>query len=255
MTLKSEIRKQFNLKSAYSLVFIANSTNRFGHFFLGISEFLYKQARKVAPAFRSPREQETISYHEAGHALLATVLPGNGRVLEFNVFGNRTADGVVWIENVSMGQLDRKQMINIIAMTLGGLVAEEEKYGQNAFSAGAFNDLKSATLTAKRMVNEFGMSELGIVSLANPHRASFLIFGKKIPYELTYGSDASEKTKEKIEEVVQKIIEEAKEIARSSLEENWHVIEHIVDHAKTKYILTGDELRQIINEAPAPEQK
>jgi len=113
------------------------------------------------------KEREITAYHEAGHALLAWLLPGSDLVHKVTIVPRGRALGVTQLvpeeDRHNMGQRD---MLANLTMTLGGRVAEMMQYDE--FSAGAESDLKQATSLARRMVTRWGMSErLGPVAYSN----------------------------------------------------------------------------------------
>jgi cell division protease FtsH len=239
----------------------AEFSHRIGAKFENLADYFNGRARKIAPEIIESPDKINTLYHEAGHAYLCVTLPGNGKLLVYNAYGSnfngeKEAKGFIAHTTEEPERADRKTLLNVIAMTMGGLCAEEILHGKDAFGGGVLHDLRSATELARRMINEFGMSELGTVTLSDSRSArfSFLGLGFDLPFKIHDGMELSEKTKQRREELIKEIIDNAKEIATAELCKNWHIVEAIVAAGKQKTILTGDEVRQIIAESSAKVQ-
>src|SRR5262245_270399 len=127
MLNRSKLSEKFKLAAARSLVSLSKLSLKGETPFRFVHDQLNKTARKIAPSFRSNEEQEKITYHEIGHALLCELLPGNGRVFIVNFMGGGKYGGFVGHEDPKSNELDYDKLMNIIAMTMGGLVMEEIK--------------------------------------------------------------------------------------------------------------------------------
>ena len=108
-------------------------------------------------------ERRTIAYHEMGHALVLTSLPGTDPVRRVSIVGRGRSLG--WTLTVPEGDRalgSKSQLRNRLAGLLGGRVAEELVLGQEDITTGGADDLLKATQLAHQMVTELGMSELGV---------------------------------------------------------------------------------------------
>jgi cell division protease FtsH len=122
----------------------------------------------------SDREKRVIAYHEAGHALVAYVLPNADPVHKISVIPRGRALGyTLTLPTEDRFLVAREELIDELAMLLGGRVAEEIQFGD--ITTGAQNDLDRATKIARQMVTEYGMSErLGPLTLGQKQGEVFL---------------------------------------------------------------------------------
>jgi cell division protease FtsH len=193
----------------------------------------------------SPREREMVAYHESGHAIVASVLPGLDPVHKISIvqrgFGALGYTMQLPLEDRYL--LTRADLKNQLAVLLGGRTSEEIVFGE--VSTGAQNDLQRATDIARAMVTQYGMSdELGAVNYQGSRRPTFLdvSFG---PERGAYG----EQTAQKIDVEVKRIIEEAHESARFILNERRHLLDTVTHRLLEKEVIESDELRVLIAES------
>ena len=187
----------------------------------------------------STREREIVAYHEAGHAIVASVLPNMDPVHKISIvargFGALGYTMQLPLEDRYLMQ--RGDLLNQLAILLGGRAAEEIAVGE--ISTGAQNDLQRVTDTARAMVTEWGMSEkLGLVNYDSSRRGRFL--------DVAMPSDRgnySEETARVIDEEVKAVIAGAHDEARRVLRENRDVLERVTRFLLEKEVMEGDELR------------
>src|SRR5688572_29106504 len=187
----------------------------------------------------STREREIVAYHEAGHAIVASVLPNMDPVHKISIvargFGALGYTMQLPLEDRYLMQ--KGDLLNQLAILLGGRSAEEIAVGE--ISTGAQNDLQRVTDVARAMVTEWGMSEkLGMVNYDQNRRGRFLELG--MPAER---GNYSEETARMIDEEVKQIIGGAHEVARRVLRENRDVLERVTRFLLEKEVMEGDELR------------
>ena len=187
----------------------------------------------------STREREIVAYHEAGHAIVASVLPNMDPVHKISIvargFGALGYTMQLPLEDRYLMQ--KGDLLNQLAILLGGRSAEEIAVG--VISTGAQNDLQRVTDVARAMVTEWGMSEkLGMVNYDHNRRGRFLDLG--MPAER---GNYSEETARMIDEEVKLIIGGAHEVARRVLHENRDVLERVTRYLLEKEVMEGDELR------------
>jgi cell division protease FtsH len=191
----------------------------------------------------STREREIVAYHEAGHAIVASVLPNMDPVHKISIvargFGALGYTMQLPLEDRYL--LQRGDLLNQMAVLLGGRAAEEIAVGE--ISTGAQNDLQRVTDVARSMVTEWGMSEkLGTVNYDSSRRNRFLDLG--IPNERGL---YSEETARIIDEEIKQIISGAHEVARRILRENRDILERVTRFLLEKEVMEGDELRAMMN--------
>ncbi len=167
----------------------------------------------------TPEDKKKTAYHESGHAIIGSLLPGCDPVHKVTVIPRGRALGLTWtLPEIDRYSLYRSQMLAQISMLFGGRVAEELFVGE--VSTGASNDFERATGIARDMVTRFGMSEaLGPMVYGENEGEVFL--GRSI----TTHKNLSEVTLEKVDAEIRKIIDEQYALARRLLEENRDKVE------------------------------
>ena len=131
-----------------------------------------KKSRKIKES-----EKKNTAYHEAGHAVLAHLLPTQDPVREISIIPSGRALGYTLNPPVEDKYSEYKQqLIEEITMLLGGRAAEEIVFGD--VSGGASNDIMRATQIAKKMVTVYGMSELGTIRFGSEHDSDEVFLGR-----------------------------------------------------------------------------
>jgi cell division protease FtsH len=195
----------------------------------------------------SVKEREIVAFHEPGHAIVATVLPGLDPVHKISIvqrgFGALGYTLQLPLEDRYLMQ--RHDLEHQLAVLLGGRSAEE--IALQDISTGAQNDLQRATDIARAMVTEFGMSDaLGVVHYDVNKRQRFL----DIPMPQERGLYA-EDTAQKIDAEVKRIITDAHNTARRVLTENRDQLERVTRRLLEVEVMEGDELRRLLEPQPA----
>ena len=194
------------------------------------------------------REREIVAYHEAGHALVATALPGLDPVHKISIvqrgFGALGYTMQLPLEDKYL--MTRTDLRHQLAVLLGGRTAEEIALCE--ISTGAQNDLQRASDIARAMVTEWGMSDIiGAINYAGDKRPRFL--------ELGLGQERglyAEETARLIDAEVKRIMTEAHDTARRVLTEQREQLEAVTRRLLEREVMEGDELRRILG-LPAPE--
>jgi len=190
----------------------------------------------------STKEREIVAYHESGHAIVASVLPGLDPVHKISIvqrgFGALGYTLQLPLEDRYL--MTKGDLLSQLAVLLGGRTAEEIALGD--ISTGAQNDLQRATDIARAMVTEFGMSEsLGAINYDGHKRARFLDI--PIPQERgLYG----EETAQKIDAEIKRILTEAHDKARQILTDHRGKLETVTRRLLEVEVMEGDELRQLL---------
>ena len=190
----------------------------------------------------SQKEREIIAYHESGHAIVASMLPGMDPVHKISIvqrgFGALGYTMQLPLEDRYLMQ--RKDLTNQLTVLLGGRTAEEIALGE--ISTGAQNDLQRASDIARAMVTEWGMSDvIGLISYEHK-RNKFLDF----PMPSERGAYA-EDTARVIDAEVKRIITAVHEEARRILTEQRDVLEKVTRRLLEVEVMEGDELRGFLN--------
>jgi cell division protease FtsH len=195
----------------------------------------------------SDREREIIAYHESGHAVIATVVPGLDPVHKISIvqrgFGALGYTMQLPLEDRYL--MTRTALTDQLVVLLGGRTAEEVALGE--ISTGAQNDLQRASDIARAMVVEFGMSEsFGAISFDSHTRSRFL----DMPLGPDRG-DYSEETAREIDAEVRRIVRTAHERARALLTEHRETLDRVARRLLEKEVVEGDELRAIVADVKA----
>ena len=161
----------------------------------------------------SDEEKKVIAYHEAGHALVGHLLPNTDPVHKISIIARGQALGyTLSLPAEDRFLTSRQQMLDTLAMMLGGRVAEETAIGD--VTTGASNDIERATKMAKQMVTRFGMSEkLGPQTFGDANHEVFL--GR----DFSANADYSPEIAYEIDKEVARLIDDAYDKARSILTE------------------------------------
>jgi cell division protease FtsH len=192
------------------------------------------------------KEREIVAYHESGHAIVATAIPNMDPVHKISIvqrgFGALGYTMQLPLEDRYLMQ--RQDLLNQLAVLLGGRTAEEIALGE--ISTGAQNDLLRATDIARAMVTEWGMSEaLGAVNYDGHKRGKFLDI-QLGPERGAYAED----TARLIDSEVKRIMTDAHDEARRILTGRRDKLEAVTRRLLEKEVMEGDELRQILDVAP-----
>src|SRR5579872_1089451 len=208
----------------------------------------------------SERERLITAYHEMGHAIVGNYLEYADPVHKISVIQRGRALGYT----ISMPTEDRflttrQELLDTMAMTLGGRAAEEVVFGE--ITTGASNDLEKVTATAKQMVMRFGMSDkLGPRVYGHDHGQPFL--GR----EFTTEPDYSDQIAREIDDEVRRIIEGAHDRARAILDEHRERLDTIsqilvrretIEKEQFEKLLAGVSEEDVFgpDEPPAPERE
>jgi cell division protease FtsH len=191
----------------------------------------------------SEREKKIIAYHEAGHALVAKLIPGTDPIHKVSIIPRGPALGYTLQLPLEDKYLSTKtEITDKLTVFLGGRAAEELTF--NELTTGAENDLHQATEIAHKMVCEYGMSDkLGPLTLRKKETEIFL--GRDFTKEKAY----SEKTAQMIDEEVKKIVEDCRDRAKDLLKKNKAKLDRLAKALIEKEILVGEEVEEILKHA------
>jgi cell division protease FtsH len=187
----------------------------------------------------SDKEKRNTAYHEAGHALVAAKLPNADPVHKVTIIPRGMALGVTMQLPIDDRlSYDKKQLEDRLAILMAGRIADE--MFSNQMSTGAGNDIERATELARKMVCEWGMSDLGPVTYGQKEEQIFL--GR----EITQHRDFSEATAIKIDEQVRRFVQQGYDTAKALIEESRDRLVTIAETLLVREVLDGDEVRAII---------
>jgi cell division protease FtsH len=198
----------------------------------------------------SDRERRIVAFHESGHAIVATVLPGLDPVHKISIvqrgFGALGYTMQLPLEDRYL--MSKRDLENQLAVLLGGRTAEGLVFGE--VSTGAQNDLMRASDIARAMVTEYGMSEaIGPVNHEGQRRSPFL----EAPFLSERGAYA-EDTARVIDSEVKRLIEAAQSEARRILTDRRDILDTLSSRLLVKEVIEGDELRELIGPVAVTQQ-
>jgi cell division protease FtsH len=195
----------------------------------------------------SEEEKRNTAYHEAGHALVATTVPGADPLHKVTIIPRGMALGVTMQLPTDDKHTYTKDFLEAqLAVLMGGRAAEE--LFLKKITTGAGNDIEHATDVAREMVCNWGMSEMGPLAFGKKEEAIFL--GREIAQHRDY----SEETAIRIDQEVKKIVTRAYDTARGILEANREVLERIAQALLDREVLDASEVKLLIEGKPLPEK-
>ena len=212
---------------------------------VSLSDFEYAKDKVLMGAERksmviSEEEKRHTAYHEAGHVLVARMLPGTDPIHKVTIIPRGRALGLTQQLPIDEKHTyPRGYLLNSIAILLGGRAAEELIL--NDFTTGAGNDIERATNLARKMVCEWGMSEeMGPLSYGKKEEQIFL--GR----EFAVHKDYSEDTARKIDREVARIVNEGYDKARRIIQENLDRLHRLAAGLLEKEVLNAAEIDEIL---------
>ena len=193
------------------------------------------------------KERTIVAYHEAGHAIVAERVPTADPVHKISIIprGVAALGYTQQLPTEDRYLLTKQELMDRIAVLLGGRVAEEIVF--NEISTGAGNDLERVTELARSMVMEYGMSrELGPVNLSGPRRMQFLQAEGDVGHQRTY----SEETAREIDSEIRGLIDGTYERVRRILTEDREALEVLAQRLLEVEVVDEADLRRILNLPP-----
>jgi cell division protease FtsH len=193
----------------------------------------------------SDEEKKVTAYHEAGHALVAAKLPNSDPVHKVTIIPRGMALGVTQQLPIDDRHNYTKDYLETdIAILMGGRLAEEIFLTQ--MSTGAGNDIERATELARKMVCEWGMSDLGPLTFGKKEEQIFL--GREIAQHRDYSED----TAIKIDGEVRKLVSQGYETAKKILEVNRDALQRIAIALLEREVLDASEIRLLVEGKELP---
>lgn len=196
----------------------------------------------------SDQERKILAYHEAGHALVGSMLPDFDRTYKVTILPR----GMTLGYTINLPEDDRyimtaSQMQDHITQALGGRAAEKVVFDDTTTGAG--NDLEKVSQLARQMVTEYGMSEkLGPITYGRRHGPVFL--GKDLVEERNYSEDAAQK----IDSEVRRIVDECYQRAQQILQEHRDKLDVLVEALLEQETLTQEEVEALVVHGRLPEK-
>jgi cell division protease FtsH len=190
-------------------------------------------------------EKRNTAYHEAGHALVAAKMPHSDPLHKVTIIPRGMALGVTMQLPVDDRHNYYKNYLETqIAILMGGRIAEEMFLG--VMSTGAGNDIERATDMARKMVCEWGMSELGPLTFGKKEEQIFL--GREIAQHRDYSED----TAIKIDQEVRKLVSNGYSTARQILSDNRDTLEKVARALIEREVLDANEIKLLVDGKELP---
>jgi cell division protease FtsH len=191
-------------------------------------------------------ERKLTAYHEAGHAIVALKIPGSDPVHKVTIVPRGRALGLT----ASLPEVDRHNyskdwLIGSLAMFFGGRVAEEIIFGADKVTTGAGNDIERATALARRMVTQFGMSEVvGPLAVGDKEQEIFL--GR----EFAQRREISERTAQMVDTEVKRLVDEAYARATEIISQNRELLDRIAVALLDRETIDREDLDRLVKNLP-----
>jgi cell division protease FtsH len=193
------------------------------------------------------KEKKIVAYHEVGHALVGSLMPGSGRIEKISIVsrGMAALGYTLQLPTEDRFLMDEAELRGQIATLLGGRSAEEVVF--NSITTGASNDLQRATDLAEQMVTTFGMSKvLGPLAYQQGGRPMFLNDGMGSPRRTV-----SEETTREIDREVKDIVETAHQLAVDTIKQNRDLLETITTQLLETEAIEGEKLHLLLSQVKA----
>lgn len=193
---------------------------------------------------QSELERKMTAYHEAGHALVGHLLPGTDPIHRLSIVSRGLALGFTMSRpKTDKYQQTRTELKDEIAMSLGGRAAEKIVF--NELTAGAASDIERATMLARRMVVDFGMSDLGPVAMGQMMEMN--------SWGFSYGESVrlSEATQAKVDGEIKKLVDEGLKTAQTVIRGNRKALDRIVVKLMKIETLEQEEFEKIVGKPKA----
>jgi len=188
----------------------------------------------------SDDEKKTTAYHEAGHALIAKLLPNTDPIHKVTIIPRGMALGLTQqLPLDDKHTYTKEYLFNNICILMGGRISEE--IALNTQTTGASNDIERATEIARKMICEYGMNEkLGPLSFGKKEEEIFL--GR----EISQHRDYSEETAQKIDQEVNNLVGETYKKSHKLISDNLNTLNKLANALLEKETLNGSEIDEIV---------
>ena len=190
-------------------------------------------------------EKKNTAYHEAGHALVAAKMPHSDPLHKVTIIPRGMALGVTMqLPTDDRHNYYKNYLETQIAILMGGRIAEETFL--DVMSTGAGNDIERATDMARKMVCEWGMSDLGPMTFGKKEEQIFL--GREIAQHRDYSED----TAIKIDQEVRKLVNKGYTVAKQILSDNRDLLERIARALIEREVLDANEIKMLVDGQELP---
>jgi cell division protease FtsH len=187
-------------------------------------------------------EKKLTAYHEGGHALVQLTVPGAMPIHKATIIPRGRALGMVQgLPERDQVSQTYEQLTAMLAIAMGGRVAEELVFGHDKVTSGAASDIQQCTRVARAMITQLGFSDkLGTVAYAEPQQEQFL------GYSLGRQQTLSEATQQTIDAEVRRLVQEGYDKARQILSDKKAQLDTIANALLEFETLTGEEMKGLL---------
>lgn len=205
--------------------------------------------KRGGAAYLSQELKELVAYHEAGHAIVGSVIPDYDYVQKVTIVPRSNgAGGLTFFSpqesRLETGMYSKQYLESQLVVALGGRVAEEIIFGEDKVTIGATNDLEHVAAIAKQMVKEFGMSDIvGPIALSSPNRdAPFMGRSLGKGKRNLWGT----KMMSRVDSEVERLVTHAYVKAKAILTENIDLLHHLAYTLVEQEMVTAEELQYML---------
>jgi cell division protease FtsH len=194
------------------------------------------------------KSKEMIAYHEAGHAVVGALVPDYDQVQKISIIPRSNgAGGLTFFapqeSRLESGMYSKQYLESQLAVALGGRLAEEIMYGEDRVTTGASNDIQQVASIAKRMVQEWGMSEkVGSICMdesgGRPQFMGAMMNGGGVSW--------GDKKMKDVEEETERLVNNSYIIAKTILEENKELFEHLTQQLMETEVVSAEEFQMML---------
>src|SRR6266545_2679370 len=205
----------------------------------------------------SDEERRLTAYHEAGHAIVSLKVPGLDPLHKVTIVPRGRALGITFsLPEEDRHNYTKQYILGRLAMAYGGRVAEELVFGPDKVTTGAAQDIQQATEMARRMVTQFGMSDV-VGPIAVGDREAEIFLGR----EVVQRREVSERTAELVDTEVKRVLTDAYEQARNILADHRAALDRLaatlleretLDREEVEAVVAGKTLPPVAPAAPPP---
>lgn len=190
------------------------------------------------------KDKKLVAYHEAGHAVVAFYSPHSDPVHEVSIIPRGKAGGyTMTLDKEDVHYVSKAKLIDKLSVLMGGHVAEKMVLGD--ISTGSTSDLQQASVIARRMITEYGMSDaMGPVYLGTDHE---VFLGRDFSKQNAY----SEQIAAKIDDELHRLIDEAQKTATRMLTEKSEKLHKLASALLEREKLDASEFKQVMEDEPA----
>src|SRR2546429_3215000 len=194
----------------------------------------------------SDEERRLTAYHEAGHALVSLKVPGLDPLHKVTIVPRGRALGITFsLPEEDRHNYTKQYIVGRLAMAYGGRVAEELVFGPEKVTTGAAADIQQATEMARRMVTQFGMSDV-VGPIAVGDREAEIFLGR----EVVQRREISDRTAEIVDTELKRILSEAYERARTIVAEHRAALDRLASALLERETLDRDEVELVVAGRP-----